>query len=99
MSNKLYIGNLSNDTTEEDLMDNFNSLGKCISAKIITDRETGRSKGFAFVEMATDQEAQDAITKCKGVELDGKKLIVNEARPKENTKTSGGSGFKSRNRF
>jgi len=99
MSNKLYVGNLSNDTTEEDLMDNFGSMGKCISAKIITDRETGRSKGFAFVEMSTDQEAQEAITKCKGVELDGKKLIVNEARPKDNTKSVRSSGFKSRERY
>jgi len=95
MGNKLYVGNLSTDTTEEDLMDNFSAMGKCTSVKIITDRETGRSKGFAFVEMSTDQEAQGAIEKCKGVELDGKKLIVSEARPKENTKRS----FNNRSRY
>jgi RNA recognition motif-containing protein len=99
MGNKLYIGNLSSTTTEEDLKDNFNSMGTCTSVKIIIDRDTGRSKGFAFVEMSTDQEAQDAILKCKGVELDGKKLIVNEARPKENSNKSSGYGFNSRNRY
>lgn len=79
MSNKLYVGNLTEDTTEEDLLFNFNSLGTCISARIIKDRKTGRSKGFAFVEMATEAEAQEVIRRCKGVELDGNRLIVSEA--------------------
>jgi len=94
MSNKLYVGNLTDDTTDEDLRDNFNDLGKCISAKIIRDKQTGRSKGFAFVEMATEQEAQEAIRKCKGVELDGNKLIVSEARPEGTTRQNQGKRFK-----
>ena len=99
MRNKLYVGNLSIGTTEEELMDNFNSMGKCTSVKIITDKDTGRSKGFAFVEMSTEKEAQEVIVKCKGVELDGKKLIVNEARPKENSNKPRDYGFKGRNRY
>jgi len=79
MSAKLYVGNLTDDTTEEDLRYNFNTLGTCVSAKIIKDKKTGRSKGFAFVEMATEAEAQEVIRKCKGVELDGNRLIVSAA--------------------
>jgi RNA recognition motif-containing protein len=94
MSNKLYVGNLTDDTTEEDLRDNFNDLGNCISAKIIRDKQTGKSKGFAFVEMATEQEAQEVIRKCKGVELDGNKLIVSEARPEGASRQSQGKQFK-----
>jgi len=89
MPTKLYVGNLPDDTTEEDLRDNFNDLGRCISAKIIRDRQTGRSRGFAFVEMATEQEAQEAIRKCKGVELDGNKLVVSEARPEGTARQAG----------
>ncbi len=80
MTNRLYVGNLTEETTEEDLLDNFGDLGNCISAKIIRDKETGRSKGFAFVEMATAEEAREVVKICKGVELDGNKLIVAEAR-------------------
>lgn len=82
MTNKLYVGNLSHDVTEEDLKYNFGELGTCISAKIIRDKHSGLSRGFAFVEMATREEAQEAIRKCKGVELDGKRLVVKEAKPK-----------------
>ncbi|MEI6127090.1 MAG: RNA-binding protein [Pseudomonadota bacterium] len=102
MSNtKIYVGNLPLDCTEEDLRGNFGDLGKCVSAKIIRDKETGVSRGYAFVEMATEQEAQTAIRKCKGVDLDGNKLIVREARDKTE-KSSGrkpGSGFSGRKRF
>jgi len=83
MSNKLYVGNLPHDVTEEELIENFDDIGKCISAKVIRDRVTGISKGFAFVEMSTEEEAREAIRKCKGVEFDGRKLIVNEAKPKK----------------
>jgi RNA recognition motif-containing protein len=96
MNNKIYVGNLTEIITSEDLKDNFNDLGKCISAKVIKDRGTGKSKGFAFVEMATEQDAQDVIRKCKGVELDGNKLVVTLARPKDESKESGGEGPKKR---
>lgn len=80
-SNKLYVGNLTNDVTEEDLLDNFGDLGTCRSAKIIRDKNTGYSRGFAFVEMASEEEAREVVKICKGVELDGQKLIVTQARP------------------
>jgi RNA recognition motif-containing protein len=83
MRNKIYVGNLSPDITEEDLKYNFGELGNCVSVKIIRDKHSGFSRGFAFVEMATEKEAQEAVRKCKGVELDGRKLIVREARPKK----------------
>jgi RNA recognition motif-containing protein len=81
MSKKLYVGNISDDTTEEDLLDNFGDLGTCVSAQIIRDKETGRSKGFAFVEMSTAEEGREVIKICRGVELDGKKLVVSAAKP------------------
>ena len=100
-NNKIYVGNLPLDCTEEDLTKNFGDLGKCVSAKIIRDRETGVSRGFAFVEMATEQEAQTAIRKCKGVDLDGNKLIVKEARDKvqKNPGRKQGPGFSGRKKF
>lgn len=81
MTNKLYVGNLTDDITEEDLLDNFGDLGTCKSAKIIRNKSDGISKNFAFIEMANEAEAQAVIRKCKGVELDGQKLVVTEARP------------------
>ena len=81
MSSKLYVGNLSDEATEDDLLYNFGDLGTCRSVKIIKDKYTGKSKGYAFVEMGSDEEAREVIKICKGVELDGKKLIVSEARP------------------
>jgi len=88
MAKKLYVGNLSDDTTEEDLLDNFGDMGNCISATIIKDKRTGQSKGFAFVEMKTQEEALKVIKLCKGVELDGKKLVVTEARVPSDQKNS-----------
>lgn len=79
MGKKLYVGNLSNDTTEDDLLFNFGELGTCTSASLIRDKNTGQSRGFAFVEMATEAEARDVIRICRGVELDGKQLVVREA--------------------
>jgi RNA recognition motif-containing protein len=89
MTNKLYVGNLTDDVTEEDLLDNFGDLGTCVSAKIIRYKNTGSSRGFAFVEMATEEEAREVVKICKGVELDGQKLNVTQAQPQH--KRSGGS--------
>ncbi len=88
-NNRLYVGNLTNDITEEDLLDNFGDLGKCLSATIIKDKNTGHSKGFAFVEMSSEDEAREVVKICKGVELDGQKLVVNIARPQPQKKRSG----------
>ena len=84
----LYVGNLSFSTTEESLRNLFSAHGQVSSVKIITDRETGRPRGFAFVEMANDEEARKAIDAVNGQELDTRQLKVNEARPME--KRSGG---------
>ncbi|HEX8287436.1 MAG TPA: RNA-binding protein [Pyrinomonadaceae bacterium] len=92
MSAKLYVGNLSFDTTTEDLEKMFGESGTVQSTNIIEDRDTGRSRGFAFVEMSNDEEAQNAITSLNGKEIDGRALLVNEAKPRENRGGSGGGG-------
>jgi RNA recognition motif-containing protein len=92
MSAKLYVGNLSFDTTTEDLEKMFGASGTVQSTNIIEDRDTGRSRGFAFVEMSNDEEAQNAITALNGKEIDGRALLVNEAKPRENRGGSGGGG-------
>src|SRR5215510_4204136 len=79
MGNKLYVGNLPFSATDDTLRDLFSQAGQVESARIITDRDTGRSKGFGFVEMSTDQEASEAIKKFNGTDLDGCLLTVNEA--------------------
>jgi RNA recognition motif-containing protein len=89
MKNKIYVGNLPYDVTEEDLKYNFGELGKCVSVKIIRDRQSGISKGFGFVEMATEEEACEVIKKCRGVELDGNRLTVKQAQPKQQTDVKG----------
>ncbi len=91
MGKKLYVGNLPFSATDQILFDTFSQCGTVESAKIITDRETGRSKGFGFVEMSTDAEAADAISKFNGADYDGRALTVNEARPME-PRTGGGGG-------
>ena len=83
MAKKLYVGGLSYGTTEDALKELFAQAGTVESATIITDRMSGRSKGFGFVEMSSDEEAQKAIELFNGKELEGRKLIVNEARPME----------------
>jgi RNA recognition motif-containing protein len=88
MATKLYVGNLSFRTTQEDLRDLFAQAGTVESASIIEDRETGRSRGFGFVEMATQEDAQAAIEQFNGKEINGRNLTVNEARPR----TEGGGG-------
>lgn len=81
MGNKLYVGNLPYTATEQEIATAFAQSGTVVSAKIIMDRESGRSKGFGFVEMSTDQEAQNAIESFNGAEMGGRALTVNEAKP------------------
>jgi RNA recognition motif-containing protein len=88
MGKKLYVGNLAYGVSDSDLQQMFGAHGTVQSAQVIMDRDTGRSKGFGFVEMGSDQEAQAAIAALNGKEVDGRNLTVNEARPK----TEGGGG-------
>src|SRR6476661_3690237 len=90
MSKKLYVGNISFTTTNEDLAEAFGQHGTVVSAQVVTDRETGRSRGFAFVEMSDGAEA--AIAAMNGADLQGRTLTVNEARPREDRPRSGGGG-------
>jgi cold-inducible RNA-binding protein len=90
MAKRLYVGNLSFQITESDLSELFAQVGAVDSVKIITDRDTGRSKGFAFVEMSDDSAAEQAISKFNGSDFNGRNLTVNEARPME--KRDFGSG-------
>lgn len=83
MSKRLYVGNLSFNTTEDELNALFAAKGQVTSTKLIMDKFSGRSKGFGFVEMANDNEAQEAISALNNFESDGRKLVVNEARPME----------------
>jgi len=83
MGKKLYVGNLSFACTDDDLRELFEAYGKVESARVVMDREKGRSKGFGFVEMSSDDEAKAAISQLDGKELDGRAIIVNEARPRE----------------
>jgi len=92
MGKKLYVGNLSYDVTNADLKDMFAAHGSVTSADVIMDREAGRSKGFGFVEMSSDSEAQAAISALNGQEQNGRALTVNEARPREERPRSGGFG-------
>ena len=92
MSKKLYVGNLAFQTTSNDLQQLFGQAGTVESASVIEDRDTGRSKGFAFVEMSTEEEAATAIDQFNGKELAGRMLKVNEARPRENRSGGGGGG-------
>jgi RNA recognition motif-containing protein len=92
MSTKLYVGNLSFNTSVSDLEQMFGQSGTVQSANIIEDRETGRSRGFAFVEMSSKEEAQAAIAAFDGKEIDGRNLKVNEAKPQERRGNGGGNG-------
>ena len=92
MGNKLYVGNLSYDVQDSDLQQLFAQYGTVSSARVVTDRDTGRSKGFGFVEMGTDEEAEASISALNGHEVGGRALTVNEARPKE-AGSGGGRGF------
>ena len=83
MSTKLYVGNLSFGTSNSDLEEMFGKVGTVISSNIVEDRDTGRSRGFAFVEMSSQEEAQNAIASFNGTQLGGRSLLVNEAKPRE----------------
>ena len=94
MGNKLYVGNLPYSVRDEDLQQSFGQFGAVTSAKVMMERETGRSKGFGFVEMGSDAEAQAAITGMNGQPLGGRSVVVNEARPMEaRPPRTGGGGF------
>jgi len=90
MTKKLYVGNLPFNTTADDLRDAFGAHGKVTSASVATDRDTGRSRGFGFVEMANGAEA--AISALNGTDMGGRNLVVNEARPREDRGGGGGGG-------
>ena len=92
MGNKLYVGNLSYNIRDEDLQQAFAQYGNVSSAKVMMDRDTGRSKGFGFVEMSSDAEAQSAINGMNGQALDGRAIVVNEARPREERPGGFGGG-------
>src|SRR5688572_30777736 len=92
MGSKLYVGNLSYNTTGSELEQLFSQHGTVQSAEVIADRDTGRSKGFGFVQMGSDAEAQAAIAALNGQEVDGRALTVNEAKPREERPRGGGGG-------
>ena len=92
MGKKLYVGNLTYGVTDSTLQQLFEPFGTVESAQVIMDRDTGRSKGFGFVEMGSDQEAQAAIAGLNGKEVEGRSLTVNEARPKPQGGGGGGGG-------
>ncbi|QQG42443.1 MAG: RNA-binding protein [Candidatus Giovannonibacteria bacterium] len=98
MAKKLYVGSLSYNTTDESMKQAFEQAGSVTSASVVMDRMTGRSRGFGFVEMASDEEAEKAIEMWNGKELDGRRVTVNEARPmtERPPRESRGGGFRSR---
>ena len=89
---KLYVGNLSFNTTNQDLNQLFGQVGTVVSSNVIEDRETGRSRGFGFVEMSSKEEGENAIAQFDGKEIDGRTLKVNEAKPQER-RSNGGGGY------
>ncbi|MCC6452385.1 MAG: RNA-binding protein [Acidobacteria bacterium] len=93
MGTKLYVGNLSFRVTNEDLQEHFAAAGAVQSANVVFDRETGRSRGFGFVEMESDDAATAAIAQFNGQEYDGRNMVVNEARPREDRPRGGGGGY------
>ncbi len=95
MSKKLYVGNLSYSTTDQSLTDTFSECGSVQSARVIMDRDSGRSKGFGFVEMSTEAEASTAISRFNGTQVDGRAMNVSEAKPQAPRENRGG-GYGSR---
>ena len=92
MGRKLYVGNLAYSVSEDDLRQAFSACGDVDSVNLIMDRDTGHSKGFGFVEMSTDSEAQKAIQELNGTSLDNREIKVNEAKPRERRSGGGGGG-------
>ncbi len=92
MARKLYVGNLPHSADQQTLQDTFSQCGTVDWVKLITDRDTGQSKGFGFVEMSSDSEAQKAIQELNGSSLDGREIIVNEAKPKKAPRDNRGGG-------
>jgi len=92
MSMKLYVGNLAFQTSSDDLQELFAQAGTVESASVVEDRDTGRSRGFGFVEMSSKEEGEAAIQKFNGTEVNGRSLNVNEAKPRENRSGGGGGG-------
>jgi cold-inducible RNA-binding protein len=99
MGKKLYVGNLSYSVNDNSLQQAFSEFGSVQSAKVMTDRDSGRSKGFGFVEMSSDAEAQAAISGMNGQNFDGRDAVVNEARPMEPRTGGGGYGGGNRDRY
>ncbi len=102
MGRKLYVGNLPHSADQQTLQDTFSQCGTVDSVNVITDRDTGQSRGFGFVEMSSDSEAQKAIQELNGSSLDGREIIVNEAKPKgsqDNRRGGGGGGHRGGNRW
>ncbi len=99
MSSKIYVGNLPYSVTDSSMKDNFSEFGSVTSAKVMMDRESGRSKGFGFVEMTTADAAQAAITAMNGMSVDGRAIVVNLAKPREEgNRTRGNGEFRATNR-
>jgi len=99
MSKKLYVGNLPYSATDQTLTDTFSQFGSVHSAKVIMDRESGRSKGFAFVEMSTDEEASNSINKLNGTTLDGRAINVSEAKPQAPRSEGSRGGYSPRRSY
>lgn len=97
-NSKLFVGSLAWATTDQTLGDFFAKVGTVVSAKVIMDKATGRSRGFGFVEMSTPEEAQKAIDELNGQELDGRAIVINIAKPQEDRPRTGGGGFNGGNR-
>ena len=94
MASKLYVGGLAYSVTEAELEELFAAQGTVVSTAVIKDRDSGQSKGFGFVEMSSEEEAQAAIKELNGKELSGRAIMVNPARPQEDRRPSGGGGFR-----
>jgi RNA recognition motif-containing protein len=93
MATKLFVGSLAWATNDDSLKDFFSAAGTVVSASVIMDRETNRSKGFGFVEMSSDEEAKAAVDQLNGKDLDGRAIVVSEARPREERPRGGGGGY------
>ncbi len=100
MAKKLFVGSLSWNTTDQSLKEFFSSAGNVVSAQVIMDRQTGRSRGFGFVEFGTEEEAQKAVKDLNGQDLDGRNIVVNEARDRDaNDRSGGGDDRRSGGRY